>query len=83
MITLIPFSKMCHLRMTGSLYLQYADISFFFNAILTLVCTQLSFIYPAQHKYFEKSQQRTKDRLKVLRLMLLIQERELYEFLSE
>lgn len=35
------------------------------------------------HKYFEKSQQRTRDRLKVLRLLLSVQELELYDFLKD
>ena len=36
-----------------------------------------------QHKYFEKSQERTKDRLKILRLMLSVQEQDLYDHFSE
>ena len=38
---------------------------------------------PVQHKYFEKSQERTKDRLKILRLMLSVQEQDLYDHFSE
>ena len=40
-------------------------------------------VFPVQHKYFEKSQERTKDRLKVLRLMLSVQEQDLYDHFSE
>ena len=40
-------------------------------------------VFPVQHKYFEKSQERTKDRLKVLHLMLSVQEQDLYDHFSE
>ena len=40
-------------------------------------------VFPVQHKHFEKSQERTKDRLKVLRLMLSVQEQDLYDHFSE